>query len=73
MLTPDEEYGLWLNVPRIRAQWAAASAIGTATAQSTSQLDDIWGDALARFPEEAGEILFQMNTARAMAAAGMNP
>ena len=39
---------------------------GTAAANSTKQLDEIWADAMARFPEETDAILFAINVARVM-------
>jgi len=42
---------------------------GTAAAGHNGQLDAIWGDALATFAEEADEVLFAINSQRAIAQA----
>lgn len=66
-----EEYcGLWFNVPRVRFQWAAMTLAGAAAASHNKPLEDIWADAVARFPAELQTLLEDMNIARQIAAIG---
>lgn len=56
--------GLWLNLPRVHFQRAGMTLAGVAAAGHNEPLDPIYFDALARFPEEAQEIGYEINMAR---------
>lgn len=66
-MTYETFIGLWLNVPRIRYERAAMILAGTQAAGNNEQLDAIYGDALARFPSEIGDVMYEINAARAVA------
>lgn len=60
-----DKYGLWLNIPRIHAQ--RANDIGNGVRIANGKVDAAtraMAEALARFPEEVEEILFQLESAR---------
>lgn len=65
----SELCGLWANIDRYRCQQAAAFMIGYAAAKSTKSLDDAFFDGLAKFKEEASQLAFDVNAARATQAA----
>lgn len=60
----DEFCGLWLNAPRAMKQLANAVREGQEVAGGTGMLGEDWGDAMARFDEEADLITFNLNSQR---------
>lgn len=61
--------GLWLNLPRIRRQRAAATTEGVAAALAPVSLDVGWADALAGHEQEVEYLHYWLNAERATARA----
>lgn len=61
--------GLVLNLPRVRAQQAVAAFEGAAYARGDAPLPFAFFDALADSEEQAEEMQFEANAARAMSRA----
>jgi hypothetical protein len=60
---------MWLNIPRVRGQQAAAMADGLALSSSETRIDPAMADAIALVEEEADELAYRANAARADARA----
>jgi hypothetical protein len=56
---------LWLNLDRIRTQWAAAVAEGLGVATSNGRVNRAFLDAISATPAEGAELEFQVNSERA--------
>lgn len=67
---------LWLNLDRVRTQWAAAVAEGLGVATSSGRVNRAFLDAISATPAEGAELEFQVNAdraeARAMARRGLS-
>ncbi len=61
----EDAVGLWLNLPRVMLRQAVATAYGTGITFSKGPVDRAYFDALALVEEEADELMFQTNAARA--------
>jgi hypothetical protein len=66
-LSFEQVMGLWLNLPRVRRQKAAAHAEGSVAAGGLQSLDEGWADALAGTPEETEFLHYLLNAERATA------
>lgn len=62
------QFGLWLNIPRLRLARATDSLLGTAAAFSRGALPPQWFDALSLVEEEAAALEWDVNSARERAA-----
>lgn len=56
---------LWLNLDRVRTQWAAAVAEGLGVATSSGKVNRAFLDAISATPAEGQELEFQVNADRA--------
>lgn len=65
--TYEEFVALWLNTPRAMYQRAAMCLAGSQGSRNNEQLHSVFADAIARFPEEIEDVLFEINSARAVA------
>ncbi len=68
-LTPEEEFGLWLNLPRLRLERAAQTAAGIIAGMGNSQLGREWFDAVALDESEIDPLAWKVNADRASALA----
>jgi hypothetical protein len=59
-----DQFGLWLNIPRIRLAESITIGRGVELANSSEALEDAWFDAAATIPEEAPAIRRETNARR---------
>jgi hypothetical protein len=63
-LPAEQQYALWLMIPRARLQRSADVCLGVLAAAGSGELPRAWADALAAFPEQVDAEHWRLNAER---------